>query len=58
MIKLQAWVLAVDDEDRMKLIVGAREQAQRTLNEALDNNVPDEWNPDTRTKKPRAKKKA
>ena len=48
----------VDDEDRMKLIVGAREQAQKTLNEALDNNVPDEWNPDTRTKKPRAKKKA
>jgi hypothetical protein len=48
----------VDDEDRMKLSVGAREQAQKALSEALDNNVPDEWNPDTRTKKPRAKKKA
>lgn len=44
----------VDSEERMKLIVGAKEQAIKALDEALDSNVPDGWNPDTRTIKPRA----
>lgn len=49
----------VDAEERMKLIAGAREQAIKALDEALDNNLPDDWNPDTKAAKPRvAKKKA
>jgi hypothetical protein len=48
----------VDTEDRLKLIAGAREQAVKSLNEALDSNVPDVWNPDNKTAKPRTKKKA
>lgn len=49
----------VDAEERMKLIAGARQQAVKTLDEALDNNLPDDWNPDTKAAKPRvAKKKA
>jgi hypothetical protein len=48
----------VDTEDRLKLIAGAREQAVKSLNAALDSNVPDVWNPDNKTAKPRAKKKA
>lgn len=47
----------VDPEDRIKLIAGAREQAIKTLDEMLDNNVPDEWNPDTRTAKSRGTRK-
>lgn len=47
----------VDTEDRIKLIAGAREQAIKTLDEMLDNNVPDEWNPDTRTVKSRGSRK-
>jgi hypothetical protein len=47
----------VDTEDRMKLIAGAKEQAIKTLDEALDNNVADEWNPDTRTVKARGSRK-
>jgi hypothetical protein len=41
----------------MKLIAGAKEQAIKTIDEALDNNVPDEWNPDTRTMKARQARK-
>jgi hypothetical protein len=48
----------VDSEDRLKLIAGAREQAVKALNEALDSNVPDIWNPDSKVAKPRVKKKA
>lgn len=49
----------VDAEERMKLIAGAREQAIKALDETLDNNLPDDWNPDTKAAKPRtAKKKA
>jgi hypothetical protein len=47
----------VDAEDRMKLIAGAREQAIKALDEALDNNLPDDWNPDTKAAKPRVTKK-
>lgn len=47
----------VDPEERMKLIAGAKEQATKALDEVLDNNVPDEWNPDTRTVKPRPPRK-
>lgn len=41
----------------MKLIAGAREQAIKTIDEMLDSNVPDEWNPDTRIVKTRAPRK-
>lgn len=59
----RAWLIkkigfTVDNEDRMKLIAGAREQAMKTVNEIFDGNVPDEWNPDTRTVKARAPRKA
>jgi hypothetical protein len=47
----------VDSEDRMKLIAGAKEQAIKTIDEMLDSNVPDEWNPDTRIVKARAPRK-
>ncbi|WP_031501093.1 hypothetical protein [Bryobacter aggregatus] len=47
----------VDTEDRMKLNAGAREQAIKALEEALDNNLPDKWNPDTKTAKARAPRK-
>jgi hypothetical protein len=49
---------SLDAEERMKLIAGAREQAVKALDEALDNNLPDDWNPDTKAAKPRAAKKA
>jgi len=48
---------SVDSEDRLKLIAGAREQAIKALDDALDTNLPDEWNPDTKTVKTRAPKK-
>jgi hypothetical protein len=47
----------VDAEDRMKLIAGAREQAAKALDEILDTNILDDWNPDTKAAKPRAAKK-
>jgi hypothetical protein len=47
----------VDAEDRMKLITGAREQAVKALDEILDTNLVDGWNPDTKSAKPRAAKK-
>ncbi len=47
----------VDAEDRMKLIAGAREQAAKALDEILDTNLVDGWNPDTKSSKPRATKK-
>jgi len=48
---------SVDSEDRLKLIAGAREQAVKTLDEALDTNVPDDWNPDTKTVRTRTPRK-
>lgn len=47
---------ARDDEDRLKLIVGAREEAQKILSEALDPNIDDKWNPDRSTTGKRRKK--
>lgn len=47
----------VDDEDRMKLVAGSREQAIKTVGEILDNNVADEWHPDTRTVRARGPRK-
>jgi hypothetical protein len=47
----------VDGEDRLKLFTGSRELAAKALDEALDPNVPDQWNPDTRTVKTRAPRK-
>jgi hypothetical protein len=47
----------VDGEDRLKLIAGSREQAKKTLDEALDPNVSDEWNPDNRIVKTRGPRK-
>ncbi len=41
------------DEDKVKLIASGREEAVKTLNEAHDTNVPDTWNPDKNTPKPR-----
>jgi hypothetical protein len=40
---------SVDDDDRFKLNAPGREQAVTALNEALDPNLPDAWNPDTKT---------
>lgn len=47
----------VDGEDRLKLIAGSREQAIKALDEALDGNIQDGWNPDNRTAKPRGPRK-
>lgn len=57
----RAWLgqrkgFTVDAEDRLKLITGAKEQAVKTLDEALDTSIEDVWNPDTRTVKARKKK--
>lgn len=46
-----------DAENRLQLIQSAREEAQKTLQEALDSNVKDVWNPDTRTVAKRAARK-
>ena len=48
---------SVDSEDRLKLIAGAREQAMKALDEALDGNLPDEWNPDSKPVKARVPRK-
>jgi len=48
---------SVDGEQRLTLIVKSREEAVKTLGEALDASVPDKWNPDTRPVKPRAPRK-
>ena len=47
----------VDSEGRMKLIAGAKEQAIKTIDNMLDSNVPDEWNPDTRIVKARPRER-
>jgi hypothetical protein len=48
----------VDEEGRIKLNAGAKEYAVKTITEISDSNVPDLWNPDTRSKKPRSRKKS
>lgn len=47
----QRWIakrvgLAEDGEDRLKLTAKGREDAVKALNEALDSNIQDDWNPD------------
>jgi hypothetical protein len=49
----------VDSDDRFKLIAGAREQAIKALDDALNPTLTDEWHPDnkpTKTRAPRKKK--
>lgn len=41
--------LAKEGEDGYKLTATGREEAKKTLTDALDPNVPDDWNPDTIT---------
>lgn len=48
---------AKDGEDRVKLVVKGREEAKKALNDALDPNVPDAWNPDSHQPKKRGGKK-
>ena len=48
--------ISADGDDGIKLTVKGREDAVRTLNEALDPNIPDKWNPDKKTAKPAKKK--
>ena len=47
-----------DGEDNVKLIALGREVAKKALTEALDQSVPDPWNPDKHQPKKRTKKKA
>jgi hypothetical protein len=47
----------VDSEDGIELIGPGRDVAKKALHEALDPSIPDEWNPDTRTIKPRTSRK-
>jgi hypothetical protein len=47
----------MDPEDRLELIGPGRDAAKKALEEALDPNTPDEWNPDTKSTKPRAPRK-
>jgi len=47
----------VDNEDRMKLIAGAKEQAKQVITDTLDSNVADGWNPDTKSVKARGPRK-
>ncbi len=49
---------AKDGDDRVKLNVKGREEAKKALTEALDQNVPDTWNPDSHLPRKRGKKKA
>ena len=45
-----------DSDEKVKLLATGREEAIKALNEALDPNVPDVWNPDKNTPKARKKK--
>jgi hypothetical protein len=47
----------VDPEDRIQLIQGGREEAQKALIEALDQNVTDDWNPDKKVVSKRGPRK-
>lgn len=48
----------VVEEERMKLNMSGRESAVKVLNEALDANVEDKWNPDTKPAKAKPLKKS
>ncbi len=46
-----------EGDDRVKLNATGREQAQKALNAILDPSIPDEWNPDKTSTKPKTAKK-
>jgi hypothetical protein len=46
-----------EGDDRVKLNATGREDAQKSLNAILDASIPDEWNPDKASTKPKATKK-
>jgi hypothetical protein len=48
--------IATEGEDRVKLTFKGREDAQTALTNALDPNIPDPWNPDKVTPKPKGAK--
>lgn len=54
--------VANDGEDRLKLTTPGREEAKKTLAQALDTNIADAWNPDkqaaSKQRAPRGVKKA
>lgn len=52
--------ITLEGEDQLKLTAPGREDAVSILNEALDTNIPDKWNPDKNALKqrPARKKKA
>jgi hypothetical protein len=45
------------DEERMQLIGPSRDEAKKVLLDALDADIKDEWNPDTKIKQKRASRK-
>jgi len=48
---------SVDGDDRLRLSAPGREEAVTALNQALDPNIPDDWNPDKKTPQKRAPRK-
>lgn len=46
-----------DGDDRVKLNAKGREEAKKALSDALDQNVPDTWNPDSHQPRKRGKNK-
>ena len=48
---------AVGDDEHLELIATSRDEAKKVLADFLNDSVKDEWNPDTRIKQKRAKKK-
>ena len=47
----------VDADDRLKLIAGAREQAVKALDDALNTSLTDDWHPDAKPVKARSPRK-
>jgi len=39
----------VDSDERYQLLEAGRDDAKKALTEAIDPNVPDDWNPDKKT---------
>jgi hypothetical protein len=48
---------AGDEEEHLELIATSREEAKKVLADFLNDSIKDEWNPDTKVKQKRAKKK-
>ncbi|MBV9505014.1 MAG: hypothetical protein JO323_08430 [Acidobacteriia bacterium] len=47
----------IDGEDRFQLLEAGREEAKKALADAIDANVPDDWNPDKKTAQKRGPRK-